>query len=100
MIDFSQTITNYDGTPVKDNEQEVTLKLLSVGALSAQFQDEQNLPPTDKFKRGDLALKIYNSTEPLSLKSEDVTMLKNVIGKAYGPMVVYKAYQLLDAGEK
>jgi hypothetical protein len=100
MIDFSTTITDFEGKTVKDNEQEVTLRLLSVGALSATYQDEQNLSPTDKFKRGDLATKIYNSTEPVALKSEDVTMLKTVIGKAYGPLIVYKAYQLLDAGEK
>lgn len=100
MIDFSTVITDFEDKPVFDGDKEVTLRLLSVGALSAQFQDEQNLSPTDKFKRGDLAIKIYNSTEPLAIKSEDVTMLKTVIGKAYGPVVVYRTYQLLDAGEK
>lgn len=100
MIDFSTVITDYEGNPVKDNDKEVTLRLLAVGALSAQFQDEQSLAPTDKFKRGDLAIKIYNSTSPLALKSEDITMLKTVIGKAYSPVVVYKTYQLLDSGEK
>lgn len=100
MIDFSTVITDLNDQPVKDGDNEVTLKLLSVGALSATFQDEQSLSPTDKFKRGALAMQIYNTKEPLAIKSEDVTMLKTVIGKAYGPMVVYKAYQLLDAGEK
>jgi hypothetical protein len=99
MIDFSTAITDFDGNPVKESDKEVTLRVLSVGALSSSFPDETSLSATDKFKRGDLASKIYNSTEPMVLKSEDVTILKTVIGKAYGPYVVYKAYQLLDAGE-
>jgi hypothetical protein len=100
MINFDQLLLNLDGTVVKEGDRDITLKLLSVGALSTSFQDEQNLSATDKFKRGALAMQIYNATEPFTLKSEDITMLKGVIGKAYSPLIVYKAYQLLDEGEK
>jgi hypothetical protein len=31
--------------------------------------------------------------------AEDVTLLKKLIGKAYGPLIVFRAWPLLDAAE-
>jgi len=100
MIDFNVTIKDLDGNSFKDDSKEVTLKQLVVTALSAQFQDEQNLTADKKFKRGSLAYDIHKSTEPMKLKSEDITTIKEVVGKAYSPLFVFCIYPLLDEGEK
>lgn len=99
MIDFNTIVSNLDGTPAKENDKDITLKLLVTSALSSQFQDEPNLSSDKKFKRGMLAYDIYKMTEPATLKSEDISTIKEVVGKAYSPFVVYQCYKLLDAGE-
>jgi hypothetical protein len=52
-----------------------------------------------KFLRGALAAKIHNATAPLALKAEDTALLKKLIGKAYSPLIVFRAWPLLDAAE-
>lgn len=100
MIDFSTVITDYDNNPVKQNDKELTLRDVSVMALITPYQDEQNLTATERFERGRLANVIHDAKEPISLKSQEVTTLKAVVGKAFSPLVVFRAFPLIDAAEK
>lgn len=101
-IDFAQAINNLDDKQIDT----MTLKSISVVALSETFRDERNpsipetVPAEEKFSRGELAMRIHAATEPLELKSQDVTLLKKVIARGYGPIVVYRAWPMLDAAEK
>jgi len=53
-----------------------------------------------KVERYDLAMKIHKSPDGLvDLKSEQVTLLKELIAKAYGPLMVGQAYEILDPHE-
>lgn len=100
MIDFATVITDYDGNPVKQADKELTLRDLSIMALVTPFDDERSLPATDRFERGRLASVIHDAKEPITLKSQEVTMLKLVVGKAFTPLVVFRAFPLIDAAEK
>jgi hypothetical protein len=50
----------------------------------------------EKYRRGALASKIYGCKEPIALDLEDVKLVKDLIGKIYGPRIVKEAWDLLD----
>jgi hypothetical protein len=101
MIDFTVALGDLDGVAISDGSDTkvpFTLGSAAVRALVISYEDERNLSPEEKFKRGELATRIHGATS-LSLKAEDVTLLKKLIGKAYGPLIVFRAWPLLDAAE-
>lgn len=109
--DFSQPILDQDGKPTcreappRDEktgkfldcpaDQAATLGWYARNALYAAFPDEQNLPGDDKAKRGALAQSLVGVAE-VKLKVEDLALIKKVIGKAYGPLIVYQAWNMLE----
>ena len=80
-----------DGPPL-------TLRVVCQNALVAMYQDEQQLSGEDKLKRWELAVKIKKSPEPCELSTEDVVLVKKLIGKMYIPAISGQAWQLLEAG--
>ena len=101
MIDFTTVISDLDGGAISDGSEArmpFTLGSAAVRALVIPYEDERNLSPEEKFKRGELAARIHAATS-LCLKSEEITLLKKLIGKAYGPLIVFRAWPLLDAAE-
>ncbi|MFA5406994.1 MAG: hypothetical protein WC307_06580 [Candidatus Nanoarchaeia archaeon] len=94
-IDFNQTINDLDGKPIPNELHEaVTLKSISRTALLNMAPDEK-LKPEDKVKRYDLAMKIYLGTK-VDLTIEEIAMLKPIIGNSFGPLVVGRAYSMLE----
>jgi len=64
------------------------------------FDDEKTLAGKDKAYRYHLSERIYGAKEPITLKAEKVTLIKELVGKAYLPLVVGQAWKLLDPAEK
>jgi hypothetical protein len=101
MIDFTVTLNDLDGAAISDGTEAkvpFTLGSAAVRALVIPYEDERNLSPDEKFRRGELAARIHNAIS-LGLKSEEITLLKKLIGKAYSPLIVFRAWPLLDAAE-
>lgn len=61
-------------------------------ALSAP---EQGLAPEESLKRGQLAFNVYTS-KAAQLTVDELAMIKRLIAKAYGPIIVARAFPLLD----
>lgn len=80
-----------------------TLRLACTRALSAVYRDEQNVSGDEKFERGVLAMKIYNE-DTVELKAEEIAMVKKLVAKMYGPIVILQVHNLLEGkpafGEK
>ena len=94
-INFNQPIKNIQGEEIKD----LTLKTVSIEALLATFLDEQSLLGEEKTKRYVLATKIYANPEELDLTVEEISKIKQLIGKGYGPLVVGQAWKILEGRE-
>ena len=81
----------------------VTLGMVAMRSLLAVYDDERALPAEEKFKRGELARKIYESTigsgEP-ALTVEEMATVKKLIGKAYPPLMVTQIWRMLDPAAK
>jgi hypothetical protein len=94
-VDFSALIKDLDGDPVKDGEKDATLGRVACTALMASYADEQNLVAEEKVKRFRLA-EIAAKGGEQELKVEDVALIKQLIGKAFAPLVVARAYDIIE----
>ena len=73
----------------------LTLRMALCNALMGQYKGEETLSGTEKVKRWRLAQDVHSKDEPY-LTSEQTTMAKELIAKAYTPVVVGPAWELLD----
>lgn len=101
-IDFTTPITNLDGSqPVGTDGKPVDMRLstICINALLATYPDEQSLPGTEKLRRYGLARAIQEN-QKIDLSAEDVALVKKLVEKQYGPLVVGQAWGLLDPVKK
>jgi len=94
-IDFSSVIKDLDGDAVKDGEKDATLGRVACAALLASYADEQNLPTEDKVKRFRLA-EVTSKGGEQEIKIDDVALIKKLIGKAFAPLIVARAYDIIE----
>jgi len=94
-IDFSAVIKDLDGDAVKDGEKDATLGRVACTALLASYADEQSLAAEDKVKRFRLAEVAARGGEQ-EMKIDDVALVKTLIGKAFAPLIVARAYDIIE----
>lgn len=108
-FDFTQPLKQIDGKPFVDEktgkEVETTLGSVVEQALLSQYADERDpqtgketIAPEEKFKRWQLAGKVRG--KDVTLSPEDVSKIKNLVGKAYPPLVVGQVWIMLDPSLK
>lgn len=101
-IDFTQPIKAQDGTvPKSDSGSVPTLGKICEDALIASYKDEidpttgkEIITPEEKYRRWKLAQKLHGDNVKLS--PEDLALIKKLVGKAYGPLIVGQAWTMLD----
>lgn len=99
-INFNQPILDLTGkNSVKDPDGgTVTLGSACMTALLYLHPDEQGLSGIEKAERFAVAMKIAAAGEgEADVSAEDIVKVKLVVGKLYNPLVVGRAYSLLDA---
>ncbi len=96
-IDFSAVLTDLDDKPLRESadDEALTLGAAAVRALMNIYPGEENLSGTKKADRFVLASKIHKQTV-VEIRSDEAALIKELIGKAYGPVVVGRAFPLLD----
>lgn len=85
-----------EGKEVVRKVTKLTLAAVATSALLANHQDERDLSGTDKVTRYKLAQRINDADREIEMSAEEVTLLKTLIGKAYAPLVVGQAFDLLE----
>lgn len=96
-IDFNQFILNLKDEPIKDGGEDLTLGTVCTAALlNADFRESD---AKEKFSRGSLALKISDTEGPINLKAEEITLLKELVGKVWNPLIIARAFPMLDSAE-
>jgi hypothetical protein len=100
-IDFSAAITDLDGKSVPNPDPKgwkpyLTLSDVTATALEANLdEDKSETTGVPKYERDNLTRKIYKQTKVV-LTAEQITLIKERIGKAWGSLVVGAAWRLLD----
>lgn len=92
---FDKVILTLDGQPLHHEGKVLTLAGVAVNALLANFEGE-NVSGQQKADRMQLALAINTVPDQVDLSAEQLAKLKDLIGRAYTPLVVGRAYQLLE----
>ena len=97
-VNFDKQLVDLDGTIIPDAKGNPAIpRGISVDALLAAFNDEQNIAGEEKLKRYILAEKIYKKEDDLSV--EELALLKKLIGKAYTPLIVGQSWKIIEEGE-
>ena len=97
-IDFRTPITQLDGKPFTNEAGQpdgMTLGKVCTNALMANFPDEQGLSGDEKMRRFLVAKNIFEHYD-YSLNVEEIALVKKLVGKSYGPLIVGQAWALLD----
>ena len=99
LIDFEQEIYNLDGSrstgvdPKSGKETPAfTLGKISTDVLMGNKQNDNGI---DKIKKFNLGLRIMNEKK-ISLDSEDVSLIKQLIAETHGPLIVGQTSALLE----
>lgn len=99
-IDFSAVLKNLDGSPLLRQSQvadaqpaPMTLAHAACDALI--LPDQQQQSGDEKAAQFTLAMKIVKGGE-VEITPEDAALIKKRIGAAFGPLVVGRAYELLN----
>lgn len=93
QIDFSRKLSQLDGSDFPEFE---TLNKVATFALTITYPGDESLTPLKKFERGHLAMKIHAATAPVEFTSEDAADLKALIGRAFGPLIVAQAFDIIE----
>lgn len=95
-IDFNKKFTNFNGDVLKDSQsqKELSLKDVCVEALMVVDQKEE-IGGEEKVRRYNLALDIYNGKKE-NLSSEEIVLLKELIGRYFSTIVVGQALKMLE----
>lgn len=103
-VDFTAPLVGIDGKTLQQNPSDpkspvVTLGDIAVNALETQTMDDQKMTGLDKFKLDQLAHKIYKS-KAAEISPDEMTSIKDRIGKIYPQVYVGAAWRLLDPSLK
>lgn len=104
--DLTHPILDLSNNPIVENNAPVTLCTLSLSALMMPHQDElpghgqPGLTGKQKADRYALAMKINANPSKVDLTIEQMALLKELIGKGFGPLAVGRAYELLEQEPK
>lgn len=112
-IDFTAKILDLSGETIlapaipgrKDEPRDFILRdvctnaLLSMAMRAApdgNFYPAEAIDGKEKIRRYRLADKIFGTLEPITLKAEDVVLLKDRIAAIYGPLIMGRAWDLIE----
>lgn len=96
-LDVSKVLLSVTGQPLKINDHtEATLKWAAIEALMAQGQGE-SLTAQEKVSRFKLAQKIHTSDGKCDFAVEEVSKMKEVIGKNCPTNVTGAAFDIIDS---
>ena len=92
----------------KDEKKTIKAPPLNLGdvccnSLLGSFKDEGGkeiiIEGKEKLTRYRLADRIYGTKEKISLESEEITLIKDLVSKSYSVLVSGQAWEMLESGE-
>lgn len=106
-IDVSRPLTDLAGKPIPgapDAPHGVTLGGVAIEALLATLLDRagtaEKLDGAAKVRHATLAQTIHQASGFVDLPIEDVALIKDRIGRAYAPIVVMRAWEILERDQR
>ena len=102
-IDFTQVLIGMDNKEIpntgSDPKKPLTIGDVTVQALETLLDEDRKSTGAEKFHMDEIARKVYQNKKAV-LTAEQISMIKDRIGKVYGPLIVGAAWRVLDPAEK
>lgn len=98
-IDLTKTFTTIEGKTMKEsgeNSPELTLGFVATQAILNVLPGDDNLTGVEKNELFTLWFDNIKDKQKAELTAEQVSKIKERIGKAYPALIVGQAYKLLD----
>jgi hypothetical protein len=96
-IALDSPIKDLSDEPIRDGETVFTIAKAATNALLTLDQKDGEVSGSEKARRFKLAMQIHaGGNQDLSV--DDVSTIKKLIGRLYPPLVVGRAYEILDPG--
>jgi hypothetical protein len=102
-IKLDQVLVDFEGKEIQDGKEKASLRKLLINALltpavekTPQGLQQEVIEGKEKFERYELARKIKDAKDEIEYKSEDITTLKNCVGKLYNALIVGLVYDMLE----
>lgn len=102
-FDLATPMRDQNGNPIvaakegNSAPKPLTLRDVCAQALLASYPSDEGMSGADKFKRGALGMQIAGSHDGnITLTAEEISMVKEYIGKAFGPLIIYQAWAIID----
>lgn len=93
-LNLDQTLTGFDGAPLKDGDKTLDLKGAALIALKTVAPGDEHLAPLAKYDLGVIGAAIAKG---LDLTTEQVASLKDRIGKVFlSPELVHAAWDAIE----
>lgn len=101
MINFTEVLTDMEGKPLTESSKlpgsngavvDVTLRKICQNAL---LSNDPKMSGEEKIKRYILAQRIQQQ-DLMELSADDISLIKKEIAIYFSPLIVGKAYELLD----
>lgn len=104
LINFDVPITDFDGEVIKTERVvagklenvDMTLGRVCMTALSAIHDKDKDMQGEEKFANYKLGLKISDNLKGCELTVSDIAKLKTRIALIFGPVIIGRAWTLLD----
>lgn len=85
--------------PTLVRDKIITLRDVCIGSLFGQIDSDKGVSGVQKNKWFCLAINLQTNDKP-DLKSEDITLLKNRIGKLYSILIIGRSFEILDPDDQ
>ena len=90
-------LKDFKGQELKEGDKSVNLKDIITGAL---LMPEEQTTGSEKAERYFMAQRVENSGTAWETTAEEVSKVKELIGKFYIPIIVGQAYEILEGDSK
>lgn len=94
-VDVTQIIRDLSGQPLAGKPEDATLRKVCLEVLMNTLRGDESMSGAGKAQLYALGMRIHSEDHP-DLSAEDLSLVKDRIGRAYAPLVVGQAYALLD----
>ena len=91
-VNLKTSLKAFDGADVTDATGPVLISTLCINAL----MKEDTVAGAEKMKRFLLARRIYDAEGDLDITVEEASLIKDLVGSTFAPIVVGRVYELLE----
>jgi len=92
-LNLNQVLVDLDQQPFADG---ATYKTVILSSLLATLPGDEKAGAKEKVSLFQLSMKVHDQADDCDLTSEEITLIKDRVGRAFAPLVVGRVFALID----